>query len=64
MTFKTIATYATYLQAAAPKSLLESEGIICYLRDEHSVTINPIYGGAYGYIKLDVAEGQFEEAKQ
>ena len=45
------------------KSKLESEGIYCYLRDEHTITIDPLVSNALGGIKLQIKEGDIERTK-
>lgn len=41
---------------------LESEGIECFIEDEHIVTMNPLYNYAVGGIKLKVHERDVERA--
>lgn len=41
---------------------LEEEGIKAYLKDEHTVTIDPILTNAIGGIKLMVFQDQFSRA--
>lgn len=43
---------------------LEEEGIKAYLKDEHTVTIDPILTNAVGGIKLMVYESQVDRALQ
>lgn len=43
---------------------LESCGIECFLKDEHTVTMDPILGNAIGGIKLAVKEEDAEETKK
>lgn len=64
MSFITIATFPDYFKAAPAKSLLENEGIICYLKDEHQVTMLPAYGNMIGGIKLDIDTREFNRARQ
>ena len=64
MTLVTVATFSNYFDAATVKSLLESKGIVCFLRDEHSATINPLLTNSMGGIKLDIAERDYEAAKE
>ncbi len=59
MQTKTIQSFDNYFLANITLSKLQSEGIKCYLVDEHSVTINPMYSNALGGIKLVVAEKDF-----
>lgn len=64
MSFITVATFPDYFEASPAKSLLENESIICYLKDEHQVTMLPAYGNMIGGIKLDVDAREFTRAKQ
>jgi len=42
------------VEANIVKGLLESNEIFCFLQDEHSIGINPLYANALGGIKLMV----------
>lgn len=64
MNFVTIVTFANYFDAAPVQSKLENEGIVCFLRDVHSTTINPLLANSIGGIKLDVAEKDYAAAKE
>ena len=44
------------------RGLLEEAGIRCWLKDENTVTIDPILTNAVGGIKLMVVESQAERA--
>ncbi|WP_432672648.1 DUF2007 domain-containing protein [Flavobacterium sp. SM2513] len=44
------------------KSKLESEGIHCYIFDEHTVAINPLMSQGVGGIKLKVDESDSDKA--
>ena len=46
------------------KSKLESEGIYCYLKDEHTITIDPLVSNAIGGIKLQIKNEDVEKAKK
>ena len=54
MEMVTIRTFDNYFSANIILSKLQNESIPCFLRDEHSATINPILGHAIGGIKLTV----------
>ena len=43
-------------------SRLESDGIECWLKDENTVTINPIWTNAVGGIKLMVTKDDYNRA--
>lgn len=62
MEFIPIFSYDNYLFAHIAMGRLEEEGINCWLRDEHTITINPILSNAVGGIKLMVATPQAERA--
>ena len=46
------------------KGRLENEGIPAFAKDEHTVTVNPLYGGALGGIKLQVREEDVADAQR
>lgn len=52
----TIATFSNSIEAHISRSLLESQGIPCFLKDEHTINANPMYHLALGGIKLQVWE--------
>lgn len=56
MPLLTLATFDNAADAHVMRSKLESEEIPCFLFDEHSVTINPLYNITLGGIKLKVDE--------
>lgn len=62
MNFVTIASYDNYIPAHIAMGRLEEDGINCWLRDENTVTIDPILSNAIGGIKLMVAASQAERA--
>lgn len=45
-------------------ALLQEEGINCYLKDEYTVTIDPLLSPAIGGMKLMVYEDQSQRAKE
>ncbi|QEC51563.1 putative signal transducing protein [Anseongella ginsenosidimutans] len=49
------------MEAHLLKSRLESEGIPCFLFDEHLVNMNPLYSVAVGGIKLKIQEADKEK---
>lgn len=51
-------TYTNYVDAHIARGLLEEAGIRCWLKDENTVTIDPILTNAVGGIKLMVTESQ------
>lgn len=60
ITFK---TFDQSIDAHLLKSKLESEGIVCYLFDEHTVSVNPLYNITVGGIKLKINESDLEQAQ-
>lgn len=59
-----VQVFTNYIDAHILLGRLESENIVCYLMDENTVTINPIWTQAIGGIKLMVHESQFERAME
>jgi predicted RNA-binding Zn-ribbon protein involved in translation (DUF1610 family) len=64
MNFVPVQYYQNYIEAHIAKGQLEEAGIQCWLKDEHTVTTNPIWTNALGGIKLMVAAHQVDEAQQ
>jgi hypothetical protein len=64
MNFVNISSYDNYVNANMQLSMLEEQGINCHLKDEHTVTIDPLLSPAIGGIKLMVVESQVERARQ
>ena len=58
----TLASYRDVIEANVVRSRLESEGIPCFLADEHLVQMNWLYSDAIGGVKLQVVESDVEEA--
>jgi hypothetical protein len=60
----TIKTY-TYLtgEVLMLKLNLEAEGIMCFLKDEMTITADPLISNALGGIKLQIKESDLELAK-
>ena len=54
MQLVTVKTFDNYFSANITLTRLHAEGIECYLKDEYSVTIDPILTNAIGGIKLVV----------
>ena len=63
MNFVIIRTFQNYFNAHIILTRLRSEGIDCFLRDEFTVTVDPVLSNAVGGIKLIVSNQQLEEAK-
>ena len=62
MQFTIIQAYDNYISAHIAMGRLEEDGINCWLKDENTVTIDPILTNAIGGIKLMVASAQAERA--
>lgn len=62
MKFIHVDTFLNYIDANIVLGRLETEGINGWLRDENTVTIDPILTNAIGGIKLMVPEAQAERA--
>jgi hypothetical protein len=64
MELVTVKTFDNYFSANIILTRLESDGIECYLKDEHTVTIDPILSNAIGGIKLVVKKGDEAEVNK
>jgi hypothetical protein len=64
MNFVTVATFTNAFNANVVKGRLDSEGIPAFIKDEHTVTMNPFYNGALGGIKLQVSQENEGEARR
>ncbi|MDX5418448.1 MAG: DUF2007 domain-containing protein [Hymenobacteraceae bacterium] len=60
----TVATFSQPTEAYILKGRLEAEGIPCFLGDEHIIAAQPLYSVAVGGVKLQVTEGDEEEARE
>ena len=58
MSFVILNAYNNYIDAHIAKGVLEEEGVNCWLKDEHTVTIDPILTNAVGGIKIMVHKDQ------
>ncbi|MEW6470430.1 MAG: DUF2007 domain-containing protein [Bacteroidota bacterium] len=56
--------FYNYNEATIVKSRLESEGIPCFLSDEHINTLNPLYNQAMGGFKLNLFEKDISRADE
>jgi len=63
-TLVTIKTFTYAHEATIAKSLLESEDIFCFLKDELTIQANPFYSNALGGVKLQVREGDIGKAAE
>lgn len=62
MDFVVLNAYNNYIDAHIARGVLEEEGINCWLKDENTITIDPILTNAVGGIKIMVAKPQAERA--
>ncbi len=62
MKFVQVTSFDNYVEAHIVMGNLQEENIACWLKDEYSVTIDPMLSNAIGGIKLMVAEPQAERA--
>jgi hypothetical protein len=60
----TIRQYRDQADALMARSVLESAGIGCYLRDENTIRIDWLWSNLMGGIRLQVAEEDVEAAEQ
>jgi hypothetical protein len=58
----TIKTFNMSHQAIIVRSMLEAEGIECFLKDELTVQVDPFYSNALGGAKLQVKPSDFDRA--
>ncbi|MDE3182782.1 MAG: DUF2007 domain-containing protein [Bacteroidota bacterium] len=64
MKLVTIRTFQNYFSAHILLTRLRDAGIECFLKDEFTVTVDPILSNAVGGIKLVVIKKQEEEANK
>lgn len=64
MDFVTIARFSNSFDMHVVKGRLEADGITCFVRDEHTITANPMYDIALGGIKLQVQEKDVAAAQE
>ncbi len=60
----TIAQYRDLPQAGLDKSILESQGITCFLDNEFTIGVNWLYSTALGGVKINVLEDDVARAKE
>jgi ribosomal protein S27AE len=64
MNMITLRSFDNYFLANITLTKLQDAGVECYLKDENTVTIDPILSNAIGGIKLVIKEADAEDAKQ
>jgi Putative prokaryotic signal transducing protein len=62
MDFIILNAYNNYVEAHIAKGVLEEQGISCWLKDENTITINPILTNAVGGIKIMVPKEDAQRA--
>ena len=62
MDFLLLRSFDSYISASLTLARLDDQGIECYLKDEYTVTIDPMLSNAIGGIKLMVRADDFEKA--
>jgi len=62
MNFIQLRSYDNYVTANIQMAMLISEGIVCHLNDENTITIDPLLSPAIGGMKLMVHEAQAPRA--
>jgi hypothetical protein len=60
--WQTIKTFNMSHQAIIVRSMLEAEGIPCFLKDELTLQVDPFYSNALGGAKLQVKSSDFDRA--
>ena len=62
MNFIELNSFDNYIEANIVLNMLKYEGIICHLKDEHIITIDPLLSPAIGGMKLMVHEKHVKRA--
>jgi hypothetical protein len=62
MDFIVLNSYTNYVEAHIAKGVLEEQGIHCWLKDENTVTIDPVLTNAVGGIKIMVGKEDGQKA--
>ena len=64
MEFVTVATFSQPFEAHLARTKLESEGVTCFVSDEHVIAVNWLLSGAVGGVKLKVPAWQADRARE
>lgn len=64
MPFVQIRSFDNYIEANMVLGMLQENGINCHLKDEHTITIDPLLSPAIGGMKLMVYESQAQRANE
>ncbi|RYZ97043.1 MAG: DUF2007 domain-containing protein [Proteobacteria bacterium] len=60
----TLKSFSTPIEAHVVRGHLESEGILCYLRDEHTIGMNWLYSNLLGGVRLCVPAEELGRAQE
>ncbi|HEX4374046.1 MAG TPA: DUF2007 domain-containing protein [Puia sp.] len=63
MNFIEVASFDNYITANITLGMLQEAGINCHLKDEYTITIDPLLSPMLGGIKIMVYEPQVQRAK-
>lgn len=63
MDYLLLRSFDNYISASITLARLNEEGITCYLKDEYTVTIDPILSNSVGGIKLMIHPEDIDEAR-
>ena len=64
MKFIELCSFDNYVTANIILGMLQSAGINCHLKDEYTVTIDPLLSPALGGMKIMVYESQYGRATE
>ena len=64
MEFVILETFDNYIDANLMMGRIEEAGINCWLKDEQTVTLNPILGNAVGGIKLMINKNDIDKGTE
>jgi hypothetical protein len=64
MELVTVAVFTSAFNAHVSEGRLRAEGIEAYIKDEHTIQVNPFYNNALGGIKLQVKDTDVDEARR
>ncbi len=62
--FVTVAVFTLPHEYAVVRARMESEGILCFAKDESTVSAHPFYSNLVGGIKLQVPSEDVERARE
>ncbi len=62
MEFILVQSYDNYISAHIAMGRLQEDGLTCWLKDEYTLTVDPILTNAVGGIKLMVAKADAQKA--